>query len=244
MRPYGAVQKRLDPVRLGTRRRRRRTGPAETLGTLSAQRRKLLDLYYQDGIRAELFAEEEEEERAPGGSSRDRSPPPNSPPLGLVRPGPQSHDGGVRQHHLEALLSRGRCIRLHRSEVNNPRTRSAVFATGQGSEVAGPTRFAWGWAASPFPNIVRLLCPLARSALSDRPGKRRASGWGRRLEDCVRPGRRPPLPPEATKVYGRLQRSASELAKTARHRGRDASAAPRTGVCCRPVVNTLVRSAL
>ena len=43
----------------GRARRRRRTGPAETLGTLSAQRRKLLDLYYQDGISAECFAEEE-----------------------------------------------------------------------------------------------------------------------------------------------------------------------------------------
>ena len=43
----------------GRARRRRRTGPAETLGALSDKRRKLLDLYYRDGISPELFSEEE-----------------------------------------------------------------------------------------------------------------------------------------------------------------------------------------
>jgi hypothetical protein len=43
----------------GGTRRHQRPGPAESLGTLSAKRRKLLDLYYRDGISRELFSEEE-----------------------------------------------------------------------------------------------------------------------------------------------------------------------------------------
>ncbi len=43
----------------GRARRRRRTGPAETLEALSDKRHKLLDLYCRDGISAELFSEEE-----------------------------------------------------------------------------------------------------------------------------------------------------------------------------------------
>jgi site-specific DNA recombinase len=39
--------------------RRRRTRPGDALATLSSKRRKLLDLYYRDGISPELFAEEE-----------------------------------------------------------------------------------------------------------------------------------------------------------------------------------------
>jgi hypothetical protein len=43
----------------GVARRRQRPGPAESLRALSAKRRKLLDLYYRDGISPELFSEEE-----------------------------------------------------------------------------------------------------------------------------------------------------------------------------------------
>ena len=47
---------RTEPARA---RRHRRTGPGETLGALSDKRRKLLELYYRDGISADLFTEEE-----------------------------------------------------------------------------------------------------------------------------------------------------------------------------------------
>lgn len=56
IRRHLAAGGRPEPARA---RRHPRTGPAETLGAVSAKRRKLLDLYYQDGISAELFAEEE-----------------------------------------------------------------------------------------------------------------------------------------------------------------------------------------
>ena len=51
-----AAGSRTEPAKA---RRRRRTGAGETLGALSDKRRKLLELYYRDGISGDLFSEEE-----------------------------------------------------------------------------------------------------------------------------------------------------------------------------------------
>ena len=123
-------------------------------------------------------------------------------------------------------------LRLTRMECADPWPRLGRVSSciAPRSRTPGPTRpfsppvrgVRWptqpdslGFGRVSIPNVVRPLSPSARSALSGRPGKRRVSGWGRRLEDCVRPGRRPPLPPEATKVYGRPPWSARRSPVTA-----------------------------
>ena len=119
-----------DPAKAGARRPRRR--PAAALKALSEQRRKLLELYYEDGISKELFSEEEQRLTRHRGRPRTgwRGGAPGEPPFGAgrsLRAGCKGASGARRPGGLGG--SRGRRA-----------AGTGRGAGGRGNRVPGPPR--------------------------------------------------------------------------------------------------------